>query len=102
MVQEVEERRYPQPGDPLNALPPLGAAGDDGRRGRGLAGRGARRRVKAKKTSAKDNSGELVKPDTFIIKNPFNYVKGLLPRVKYHWDRVRQGTTGWEKVPSSS
>ena len=32
-----------QPGDPLNALPPLGAAGDDERvGGGGLAGRGAR------------------------------------------------------------
>jgi len=56
---------------------------------------------KAKKVTTKDRSSELMKPDTLVVKNPYNYVKrALLPKVKYHWDQgFRQGTTGWEKVP---
>ncbi|XP_023336482.1 uncharacterized protein LOC111707587 isoform X2 [Eurytemora carolleeae] len=56
---------------------------------------------KARRSSIKDLSSELMTPDILVTKNPYNYVrKAVLPRIKLHWDQgFRQGTTGWEKVP---
>merc|ERR1712200_139805 len=55
---------------------------------------------KARRASVKPENN-LNKPETLVLKNPYNYVKrALLPRVKYHWDQgFRQGKQGWEKTP---
>jgi len=56
---------------------------------------------KARRSSYKEDTSHLVRPDTLVLKNPLNFVKkALLPKVKYHWDQgFRQGSSGWEKVP---